>query len=386
MRRLSQLVRGFVLTAGLLILVVAGGFAYYLLEVYPARPGPGSGQEVLLEIPRGGGPVAAAWLAQKKGVIRQHKLFAAYLRITGQSAKLQAGQHRVHDDWSPEQVARALTRRGRIRQVRITLREGANRLDLAEQLERQGVVSKAAFLGATEDSRLLNELEIQGESAEGYLFPETYFMEAQSSADDVVRRLVRTFDERVGPSLERHREGVERLGRELLALESNLVGRGTLARHSNGPAQAGKQAVVILAAMVEAETAVAEERPLVAAVLLNRLKLPGFPQRILQIDPTISYGCRLEPRRAASCARGETLTTRHLQDGDNRYNTYVHPGLPPGPIGNPSLSSIEAVLEPAAVSHLYFVANGAGGHIFSDSLREHNQAVQRYRQSLKKND
>ena len=126
---------------------------------------------------------------------------------------------------------------------------------------------------------------------------------------------------------------------------------------------------------------------MVAAVMLNRLRSPEFTWRKLQIDPTVRYGCIAEPERAPSCRDGaDPLRSRHLMDGENRYNTYAHPGLPPGPIGNPSSSSLEAALTPASVDFLYFVARGDGGHVFSTTLVEHNAAVARYRKLMARPD
>jgi UPF0755 protein len=263
----------------------------------------------------------------------------------------------------------------------VTIREGWTIFDIAGELDRKGVVQRAAFLEAARSPALLAHLGIEGESAEGHLFPETYLMELDTAPSEVIERLVGTFRRRAGPLFIAHADDVRQLERtaEALARELSSLASATDA----GPAvrsPGGAHVAVILASMVEAETARLDERPLVAAVLLNRLRAPGFTWRKLQIDPTVRYGCEAEPERAPSCRDGASpLTSRHLDDGRNRFNTYVHPGLPPGPIDNPSISAIEAVLTPAPVDFLYFVADGSGGHVFSNTLSEHNEAVARYR-------
>jgi UPF0755 protein len=139
----------------------------------------------------------------------------------------------------------------------------------------------------------------------------------------------------------------------------------------------GLNEVLTLASMVEKETARPEERALIASVFFNRLRDPAFsPRRMLQSDPTAVYGCLVEPSAAPSCAdfRGR-VTPAMLRDPLNRYNTYRHPGLPPGPIANPGERAIEAVLAPAQTDYLFFVRNGPGSHSFSRTFEEHSRGV-----------
>lgn len=363
------------------IAVVGAAAVGHLLVVYPDTPGPGAGREVIIEVPWGGGARAAARQAVAAGAVRDELRFTAYLRLCGAARRIKAGRHMVRDDWSPARIARALAGPGMPEQARVTIREGWTIFDIAGELDRKGVVQRAAFLEAARSPALLAHLGIEGESAEGYLFPETYLMELDTAPSEVIERLVGTFRRRAGPLFVAHADEVRELERtaEALARELSSLASTTDA----GPAvrsPGGAHVAVILASMVEAETARLDERPLVAAVLLNRLRAPGFTWRKLQIDPTVRYGCEAEPERAPSCRDGASpLTSRHLDDGRNRFNTYVHPGLPPGPIGNPSISAIEAVLTPAPADFLYFVADGSGGHVFSSTLPEHNAAVARYR-------
>jgi UPF0755 protein len=206
---------------------------------------------------------------------------------------------------------------------------------LAARLAASGVCARESVLPVTRDRSLLAELAIPGPSAEGFLFPETYALQLPTKPADVVRAMHRQFD---------------RVWDELTA---------------EAPPRALSQlATVTLASIVERETAVPEERPLVAAVFVNRLRL-GMR---LQADPTVIYGVD---------SFDGTIRRRDLTAA-NPYNTYVVRGLPPGPIASPGRASLAAVLAPAPVDFLYFVARNDGTHQFSRTLAEHNRAVQRY--------
>jgi UPF0755 protein len=201
------------------------------------------------------------------------------------------------------------------------------------------------------------------QSLEGYLFPDTYRMRPNTSAQDVaialVRRHKQVFEELRGlnPS------GVDDLRRRL----------GFEDRH-----------FVILASIVEKETGRAEERPRIAQVAVNRLTLPSFPTHKLQMDPTIIYGCTVAPlytgRISEACRRfqGNNIQTIHLHDPGNEYSTYQNPGLPPGPIANPGRASLAAAMRPDKSPYLFYVAIGNGSHHFSTTQAEHDAAVVKY--------
>lgn len=363
-----------------LLAIPSGVLLSYLALSYPDSPGPGTGREVILDIPWGESPSIIARRAADAGVVSNARTFAIYLRLSGHARRLKAGRHLVEDHWTPAALALALTKPGEAEQVRVTLPEGSTRFSIAEELEKRGIVSRDAFLEVCSARETLRRLEIIGGSAEGYLYPETYQMEPGTDPVAVVERLVETFDARSGPLFRKQRIALAKLGEDLLALERALEREGPLS-DSSSPTVAGRHAAVILASMVEAETARSAERPQVAAVMLNRLLSSGFPSRKLQIDPTVRYGCLAEPDAAPTCRgwAGGLLATRHLEDEHNRFNTYILRGLPPGPIGSPSISSIEAVLLPTKTDALFFVADGDGGHVFSKTLEEHNKAVEAYR-------
>jgi UPF0755 protein len=242
--------------------------------------------------------------------------------------------------------------------LRVVLPEGYSRYDIGERLARFGICGASAFIEATEDAALLAELGVAGPSAEGYLFPDTYSLREGSDPRNVVRRLV-----------ERGREQTQQLFAESSAALAELNALGIDAHD-----------VVTLASIVEKEAGVAEERPIIAGVFLNRLKDPKFTPKRLQADPTVIYGCRAQPSLVSCNAfdpKKPKLTRAMLADGDNRYNTYRLEGLPPGPISNPGRAALRAVLAATRHDYLYFVAKGGGRHAFSATLDAHNAAVQR---------
>jgi UPF0755 protein len=245
--------------------------------------------------------------------------------------------------------------------VRVTIPEGFHRFAIAQRLERWGVCDADAFVRATEDRALLDELGIEGPSAEGYLFPDTYRLPQDLEPREVVRRLVSNWQRRGAPLFEERADA-------LRALEEELSW--------------GRHEAMILASIVEKEAVMRDERPVIARVFMNRMSDPAFRPKRLQADPTVSYGCLTAPDAAPSCAAfdGRHITRAMLGDVENAYNTYRHEGLPPGPICNPGVDSMRAVLGGEQNDYLYFVARGHGRHTFSATLDAHNEAVARFRE------
>ncbi|MBN1769925.1 MAG: endolytic transglycosylase MltG [Deltaproteobacteria bacterium] len=241
----------------------------------------------------------------------------------------------------------------------VVVREGWTIFDIARELERRNVCPASDFVAAATDSTLVRGLGVPADDAEGFLFPATYRLAVPTPAPRVVTRLVGTWKERAGRLLEARAARVEAAGRK-------LGGDGRLA-------------LVTIASMVEAEAAVAAERPRIASVIWNRLDGLDPELTRLQLDPTASYGCRRFPR-LVSCARyaGRGPPSRAmLADATNPYNTYRRTGLPPGPIGNPGLDSLRAALDPERTTYLFYVAkaDGSGTHAFSRTYEEHRRAV-----------
>jgi UPF0755 protein len=226
---------------------------------------------------------------------------------------------------------------------------------MARRLEESRVVPVREFLDATTDTRLLGDLTIDADSAEGFLFPATYELPLDSDARDVVRRMKREFDRRW-----------------------DLLSRARGATLSDVMSSAGLdvRGVVTLASMIEKEAAVDDERPVIASVFLNRLREPSFRPRRLECDPTAAYGCLAFPEKAASCAGFSGKPTAEIEhDAANPYSTYTHEGLPPGPIANPGYKSLEAAASPANTHFFYFVARGQGRHSFSETYEAHLAAT-----------
>jgi UPF0755 protein len=263
----------------------------------------------------------------------------------------------LSDDLSPRGLVRRMQRTSTLEKVKVVVPEGYTRFDIARRLQVARVSAARAFLDATTDPALLAELKIEGNSAEGYLFPATYELPLDGDPNQIVTKMVTEFGKRY-----------ERLARD------NAMGAEALRqRMSWGPSE-----IVTLASIVEKEAAVDEERPLIAAVFLNRLSDPTFNPKRLQSDPTSAYGCVAMPERIGSCRSYSGRVTPEMNaDETNPYTTYRHEGLPPGPIANPGEKSLQAVLVPAETRHLYFVARGGGHHTFSDTFAQHNEAIRR---------
>jgi UPF0755 protein len=261
------------------------------------------------------------------------------------------GPHVLPDDLSPRELVLRLARNGS--RVKVTIPEGWTRFDIGRRVDKLGVCDNHQFLEATTSKALLAELKLDGESAEGFLFPATYDIPADDDPADVVRRMVHEFDKRWAALEEQHQKGAREL----------LEGMGWTKRQA-----------VTLASMVEKEAVMDDERGVVASVFLNRLRDPAFTPKYLQCDPTAGYGCLVSD--APSCIKYEGKITHDIvADPKNPYNTYKHEGLPPGPIANPGAKSLEAALAPASTHYLYFVAKGGGRHTFSETYAAHAAAI-----------
>jgi UPF0755 protein len=245
----------------------------------------------------------------------------------------------------------------------VTIPEGWNRFQIASRLANKGVIGDPqAFLSATQDRSILEAHGIGAETAEGYLFPDTYEFYRGSEPEVIVDVFLSNFNEK------------------WKKVSLNKAGLTTLAKLGDDP----KHVAVILASIVEKEAVKKSEKPIIAGVFLNRLISKPFPSRLLQADPTVSYGCVAGVPLPDSCGGfSGKLARRHLEDDTNPYNTYVHQGLPPGPIANPGMEALEAVLDPAETDYLYFMSRGNGTHKFSKTLKQHSAAVKKYREGGK---
>jgi UPF0755 protein len=341
-------------TLTVVALLLAVGFGL-LLFVYPSTHGPGSGRDVELVLPGDDSNEQLAGRLAAAGLVESPRLFVWYLRVTGGAGHVARGTHLLSDDLSPREIMDRIERKGRSARVKVTVPEGWTRFDIAKRLQAQHVCSQKAFLDATRDPALLAELRLEGDSAEGFLFPATYEWHTDTDAADVIRRMKAEFDKRWAALEQGH-------GSALLDLGNSLGW--------------SKRDIVILASMIEKEAAVDEERPIIASVFLNRLRDPSFKKKVLQSDPTSAYGCLVMREQIPACQSFSGKVTHDINvDPANAYSTYVHEKLPPGPIANPGSKSLAAVLEPASTRYLFFVARGQGKHTFSETLDAHNAAV-----------
>ncbi len=325
----------------------------WLLLVFPRTSNPGNGDIVTVRVPEGSNARQAALAFAAAGCLENPEAFAIYLRVQGVDRRLRTGPIPVRNTIRPENLAHQLDTRRLGPPTRVTIPEGFTRFDIAERLEELGVCSRSAFLFASASA----PDGVDAPSAEGFLFPDTYEFRIDSDARDVLRTMTETHRRRIDDLLDTRRE--EQAGLGLSETE-----------------------IVTLASIVEREAAVPDERSTIAGVFLNRLRSETFrPRHRLQADPTVSYGCLAEPQLADSCDGFDGRITRAmLQDSDNRYNSYRHAGLPPGPVCNPGIAAIDAVLRHEEHEYLYFVARGGRRHAFSEELGDHNDAVSNYRE------
>jgi UPF0755 protein len=315
-------------------LVAAGVVAWLVLSPF----GPQS--ETFVELAPGSSTAIMSQRLEEAGVVRSRFGFQL-LRILKRGT-LRAGEYRF-DHPTPMTEVYARIARGDVFTKAVTVPEGSTIFDIAARVQQAGLGSAQSFLdAAVSQTRLVADLDPRAKSLEGYLFPDTYRFARKATPVQIAATMVRRF-----------REKASQLG-----LKGNM------------------HAVVTMASLVERETAVDAERPLVASVFSNRLAI-NMP---LMTDPAVIYGLELQGRWRGKIYQSD-LSFK------TPYNTYHNAGLPPGPIANPGVKSLRAAMEPAKTDYLYFVAAGANpqGHsLFSRTLDEHDRNVAGYRHAVKR--
>jgi UPF0755 protein len=327
--RLKRLLFG-----SILLLLCGAAFVWWQLGLVTTPP-PGA----RLEIARGTGARQIASQLVDAGVIRDANLFLAARTL--KQAKLQAGEYVFDKPATIWQVLDRL-RRGDVFLFEATIPEGSNRFDIARILAATGVIDAQSFVAESADPAAIQDLAPGAPTLEGFLFPATYRFPRHTTAKTICHEMVTSF-----------RRAWKQAG-----------GAEDVLRY------------VTMASLVEKETGVPAERPVVSSVFWNRIAL----KMKLDCDPTVAYAALIEGRWRGKIYRSDL-------DRDHPYNTYRTAGLPPGPIANPGAKSLEAALRPEKTNYLYFVAraDGSGGHNFSSDLAGHQRAVENYRRALKKN-
>lgn len=303
----------------------------------------GMRQMVRVSIPDGASVTKVAEILYSHGLIEHPVLFRYAVRLMGADTKLQAGSVLVASGQSMFELIRNLTR-AKALGVAVLIREGRTSMDIASILQRRMGVDSADFMAAIRDTALIAQLELDAPSLEGYLFPDTYFIAEGTDPRRIAERMVANFRLHLPDDID---EQLERRGMTL-------------------------NDAVALASIIEWETLVQHEAPLISSVYHNRL----HRGMLLQADPTVAYALGKGPSR---------LYYSDLKV-DSPYNTYLYEGLPPGAINNPGRRALDAALNPAQSNYLYFVARGDGTHAFTTSFADHldaKQVLDRARRSAK---
>jgi UPF0755 protein len=329
MRRALMLL-ALIVMAATVAAAVASAWAWRALHT-PAALAP---EGAVVFVPPGEPFRAVAGRLHRAGVVRHPLLLTWWARHRGLDRTVRSGEYRFTQPLSPIAVLEALQSRSDDTRL-VTIPEGRTAEQIAALLEEQGYGGRDVFRCAMEDGRLLQEYALPATGIEGYLFPDTYAFSSMAEPGDIVRTMVSRFRQ------------------ESAALAARRAALGL-----------SEVEMVTLASLIEKETGQPEERKLIAGVFHNRLRL-GMP---LQSDPTVLYGRN----------DGRGPITRADLTAPGLYNTYLHRGLPLGPIANPGRAALEAAIDPTATTALYFVSRNDGSHEFSDTLEAHNRAVHQY--------
>jgi UPF0755 protein len=330
------------LLVALFILILAGsaGAAVYIRDEL-RKPYPEPAAARFVEISHGMRARDVVGLLRDKNVIRNEYAAISYIWYSGNRHKLQAGEYLFDRPMTPIEVISRIAA-GNVYLHKFTVPEGLTLAETAEKWRDQGFGTAESFQqAAIESVSLIQDLDPNALSLEGYLFPETYSFPAHTPPRKAIEAMVTRF-----------KSMLSRLDEEVPQAQRPLSLRDT----------------IILASLVESEAAHEDERPVVASVYLNRIQ----KKMLLQCDPTVIYALEKEARYSGKLTRADLKF-------QSPYNTYVNPGLPPGPIMNPGFPALRAAVQPASTKHLYFVRTVEGRHTFSDNLAAHNRAVAAYR-------
>jgi UPF0755 protein len=330
----------FLLSVGVLLL-----FSIFILYWFLFVPPSGAALPKIFFIKKGSHLKKVSETLEQEGIIKNRHFFVLLAAVLGKKTKIKAGEYEFQTHMLPLEVLDALVK-GQVKRHLVTIPEGYTLSQIAVLLEDLNLVEKKGFLQKASSPAFINSLglsELAGPTLEGYLFPDTYHVFREMDPEEVIQMMVHQFKKVFGPDLV----------------------------HRTSELGISEKEAVILASIIEKETSLPEEKPLISAVFHNRLKR-NIP---LQSDPTVIYGIK---------NFDGNLTKEHLLR-QTPYNTYLIVGLPPTPICNPGKESLLAALHPAPVTYLYFVSKNDGSHYFSSEIEEHNRAVWKYQKFQRKN-
>jgi UPF0755 protein len=320
----------------IILFLIAAVFIYSILLLnYSFSPVDKGSVNVMVNIPTGTSFRESTEILNKAGLIKNRFFFYSLAALKGARRNIRAGEYEFNTSYTPWTIIDKLVR-GEIKIYKVTICEDLSLREIAEILDRDKLINKDIFFELSRDKEFLESLNIKADSIEGYLFPETYYLNRSMNTHRIMKKMVDTFWQKVTPGM------IQKAGD--IGLNENQF--------------------ITLASMIGKESGDNFEKPFIAAVFYNRLK-KGMR---LQSDPTAVYDM--------DNFDGKVYRS-HLRR-DSPYNTYIIKGLPPGPIANPGLTSLKATLNPAPVDYLYFVSKRDGTHYFSSSLSEHNKAISRY--------
>ena len=349
-----------VVLASIGLVLGLAGFFIHRAFTYPDAQHSGEGRDVEIEIKTGMTfPQIATMLAQKN-VVDRPTWFRMYAMWEGDTTNVKTGKYLIKDNLTPAQVLAILIAGVKEITTKVTLPEGKNMLEYFALLDKAKVASAKDLEAMARDKDFLSKHAITGDSADGYLFPDTYEFRVGEKPAVVLDRLVQHHQEVWNDLLAKHPGDAAKLKAKLKWSDRDIL---------------------TMASIVEKEAVDPAERPRIAQVFMNRLTFESFKPHRLETDPTIRYGCEVPVLKSPPCQGWniqDRLHSAQLHDKDNPYNTYEHEGLPPGPISNPGKRSIEAVLAPDGSDYLYFVAKDARNHVFAKTFEEHKRNVDKY--------
>jgi len=299
---------------------------------------PATTGNIVIIVEKGLSPKRIARILKDNQLIKQSCPFELAYSLYYYPHSLKAGEYQFSLPVTPRKIMLDLIS-GRVLLHILTIPEGLTYLEISELLTARNFPLIGSLVEACRDTSLIADLDPEAPDLEGYLFPDTYYFARGVRAEDVVKTMVEEFKKNFG---QEERERARTLKMSV-------------------------RQVVTLASLIEKETGQPEEKPLISAVFHNRLRL----KMKLDCDPTIIYALKLENRYNGNIRRAD-------KNLNSRYNTYLYPGLPPGPICNPGRNSIQAALYPADVDYLYFVSRNDGSHVFNRSYAEHQLAVKKF--------